>query len=162
MIIIFHLPKPFALYKGYKWNASNNTQNTLTRYTLYPEISLEKILPRIEDIYQNHPNTQASTIAQQIIRTASAKTNNSLFKYLEVTEENNPRKSFDINLYDAGIKIQDIHHELKLIQEYYGINKSKFDKFYQSIRNQEFSHLSSGIDKSNHDFMTFYYEVNNL
>ena len=151
--------KPFILYIGYKWNASNNTQNTLTNYTLYPEITHQNILEKIENIYHTHSDRQALTKTQQIIMTASKKTNDKLLKYLEVTEDSNPRNSFDINLYEAGLKIQDIYHELKTMQEYYEVDTSQFDKFYQSIRHQEFGHLSGGINKSNNDFMTFYYEV---
>jgi len=150
--------KPFMLYLGYKWDASaKNTQNTLTRYILYPEISLQTILEKIESIYKNHSEPLLLTLAQQIITSASKRKDSRLFKYLEVTEDNNPRKSFDINLYEAEIKIQNIYSELKMLQQHYNIDAQKFNIFYQSIKHQEFGHLSGGVNKSENDFMTFYY-----
>jgi len=154
--------EPFMLYLGFKWDPTANTNNTLTRYTLHPEMSLENILDKIDEIYPNHSNAQAHSITKKIITTASNKTNARSLKYLEVTEDNNSRKSFDINLYDAGLKTHDIYAELIAMQEHYKIDATKFHDFYNSIKQQEFGHLSGGVDKSNNDFMTFYYEVNNL
>jgi len=152
---------PFMLYLGFKWDVTTNN-NTLTRYTLYPEISSKNILEKIDSIYPNHSNAQALSIAKKIITTASKKTNARSLKYLEVTEDNNPRKSFDINLYEAGLRTRDIYAELIAMQKYYQLNATKFHEFYNSIKRQDFGHLSGGIDKLNNDFMTFYYEVYNL
>jgi len=164
----YHLSKkspphePFMLYLGFKWNATAHTNNTLTRYTLYPEISSKNILDKIDATYPCHSNAQVCSIAKKIITTALEKTNACSLKYLEVTEDDNSRKSFDINLYKAGLKTHDIYAELMAVQKHYKVDATKFHNFYSSIKHQDFGHLSGGIDKSHNDFMTFYYEVNNL
>lgn len=153
--------QPFVLHIGYKWNADNNTQNTIARYTLYPDLTQDKILHRIKNMYQNSSDAQAYEIAEEIIL-AAAKNEKCSFKYLEVEEENNPRKSYDINVYEAELLIKDIHCELRKAQVHYNIPNNLFDKFYSQIQNKILGHLSGGIDKTGKDFMTVYYEVENL
>ena len=150
-----------TLHIGYKWNAEDNTQNTIARYTLHPDLSLDQILQRVTNIYQDHPDTNACTIAKKIIN-INAKVEGSLFNFLEVEEEKNPRKSFDINLYEAGLLMNDIHDELRQAQIFYNISDDRFNALYQNIQHKKFGHLSGGIDKFDNDFMTFYYEVDRL
>jgi len=100
------------LYLGFKWDVTANTNGSLTRYTLYPEISSENILDKIDSTYLNHSNAQARSL-----------------KYLEVTEDNSSRKSFDINLYEAGLKTHDIYAELIAMQKHYKIDAQNFMNF---------------------------------
>ena len=58
--------------------------------------------------------------------------------------------------------MRDIYQNLKEIQTYYAIDHIQFDEFYQQIQGTILGHLSGGIDKSNNDFMSLYYEVNTL
>ena len=85
--------------------------------------------------------------------------NDSSFIYLEMSEENNDRVSFDINLYKANLQIKEIYPFLWQICQHYSISVETFNLFSEKINTKIFGHLSGGIDKEGKDFLTIYYEV---
>ncbi|QOV21157.1 hypothetical protein [Anabaenopsis elenkinii] len=144
---------------GFKWNALDNTKGVISTYTCYPLLSVAGILNRISSIYQGYNHSHPGEIVQELINFAAERVNDNPFIYLEVSEENNPRKSFDLNFYQANIPLQDIEHYLGKIRQHYEINAHSFNYFYQQIGSKNLGHLSGGIDRQGKDFLTIYYEV---
>ena len=110
-------------------------------------------------IYQGYNHSHPGEIVQELINFAADRVNDNPFIYLEVSEENNPRKSFDLNFYQANIPLQNIQHYLGKIRQHYEINAHSFNYFYQQIGSKNLGHLSGGIDRQGKDFLTIYYEV---
>ena len=95
---------PLLLHLGYKWDASDNAKGTVTRYNWYRLLSVDEILARFSPILDPHLHGRLLEIANGIVSLASARVPSHDILYLEVSEENNPRVSFDINLYRAKIR----------------------------------------------------------
>lgn len=144
---------------GFKWNALDNTKGVISTYTCYPLLSVTEILKRISSIYGGYNHSHPGEIVQGLINFAADRVNDNPFIYLEVTEENNPRKSFDLNFYQANIPLQDIYNYLGKMCQHYGINAHSFNYLYQQIGSKNLGHLSGGIDRQGKDFLTMYYEV---
>lgn len=150
---------PELLYLGFKWNSIDNVKNTISTYICYPLLPIRGILKRLSYIYHCNENKTSFDIVKDIIKIANKRIVNNSFIYLEVSEEKNPRKSFDINIYKANLQLKDIHPCLLKLFRYYSISYEDFNLLYQQIYDKKLGHLSGGVDREGRDFVTIYYEV---
>jgi len=150
---------PELLYLGFKWNQIDNTENIITQYICHPLLPVRSIIKRLSSIYHCDENKTAFDIVQDMIKIANKRIVNGSFIYLEISEENNPRKSFDINLYKANLQLKDIYPLFLKMCEYYLIPCDDLNLFYHQISDKTLGHLSGGIDRDGRDFLTIYYEV---
>ena len=153
---------PILLHLGFKWDALDNTRGAMARYTAYPLLSVNKIVKRLSKIYEGHPDRTSFEIVKGIINLASSRIPKDLFIYLEVSEEDNPRRSFDINLYKATLHLKDLYPFLSKVRRHYSIPSEEFDSLYDQVGDKLFGHLAGGIDREGKDFLTIYYEVEGL
>jgi hypothetical protein len=152
-------PGPFLLHLGYKWDVSDYSRYALTRYTWYPALSVEEIMERLSTALEPHRYGRPFDIASGILRLAGQRISSQDILYLEVTEEDNPRRSFDINMYKAGIELEELYPLLSKMRQYYSIPSEAFQEVYESAKAETFGHLSGGIDRNGKDFLTVYFGV---
>ncbi len=144
---------------GFKWNTDDNTEGTISRYTCYPLLSINNILRRLSNLYENHEDRNSLEVAEDIIKFAASRSAVTSFIYVEVGEEGNPRQSFDINLYKANLRLSDIYPSLSRTRQHYSISAEQFARLYKLVGNKLFGHLSGGVNREGNDFLTVYYEV---
>jgi len=149
----------FTLYLGFKWDASENRKRALTRYTYYPLIPPEKILDRLSNLYEGSRQRGSLEIAKGILETALGRIGYDNLLYLEVSEDNNPRRSFDINMYRAKLRLEELSPYLSAMCRHFSIPPERFHAVYDPMRSKRFGHLSGGIDREGKDFLTVYYGV---
>ena len=149
----------FLLHLGYKWDVSDNTRRALTTYTWYRSLSVEDILLRLANILDPQKYRKPIEIAKGILNTASSRIPPHDILYLEVSEENNPRRSFDINTYRAALELRELHPLLSKMCQHYSISSETFHALYDQVKTKIFGHLSGGIDREGKDFLTVYYGV---
>ena len=149
----------FLLHLGFKWDVSDNTKHALTRYTWYRSLAVEDILVRLADILDPEKYRKPLEIAEGILATASSRIPHHDILYLEVSEENNPRRSFDINMYRAALELRELHPILSKMSQHYSISSDTFHTLYDPVKTKIFGHLSGGIDREGKDFLTVYYGV---
>ncbi|MFH0882469.1 MAG: hypothetical protein V2A56_05755, partial [bacterium] len=77
--------------------------------------------------------------------------------YLEVNEENNPRSSFDINMYGANLRLEVLHPFFLDMCHHYSISDQHFDNLYEPIKTKICGHLGGGNDGKGKDFLTVYF-----
>ncbi|MFT7229073.1 MAG: hypothetical protein ACI8PW_001666 [Methylophilaceae bacterium] len=146
------------LHLAFKWDPLNDRKKAITEYVCHPYLCIEAILERMGDIFNDHADKPSCEITQKIIKLAAPRITDGAPMYLEVCEADNPRKSFDINLHPANLKLLDIEHLLNQMSHHYEIPTETFQMFYNTIRASTLGHISAGIDRHNRDFMTTYYE----
>ena len=150
---------PELLHLGYKWDASDNAKRTVTRYNWYRLLSFDEILARFSHIIDSHRHGRLLELANGMVSLASAKVPSDDILYLEVTEENNPRVSFDINVYRANLTLEELYPFLLNMCLYYSIPSEEFHMLYHRVKSKTFGHLSGGIGRDGKDFLTVYYGV---
>ncbi len=150
---------PGLLFLGFKWDALDNTKAAITKYNCYPKLTAERILERLSDLYHSHEDKISFEIARKIIYLAAGRADPTSFRYLEASEENNPRKSFDINFYSANLRIHDLSAILSELGRHYLIPIQEFNHLCSRVDTEIFGHLAGGIDREGKDFLTIYYEV---
>jgi hypothetical protein len=150
---------PFTLHLAFKWDPFDISKRAVTTYTCYPFSSLEKIVLGVAAIFGGGSHRQALEIAEGILAVASVRIRERGTRYLEVTEEGNPRRSFDINLYNCRLRLEGIYPYLSSLCRLYSIPPGQFNTFYEGIRAKILGHLSGGIDREGNDFFTVYFGV---
>ena len=148
---------PLLLFLGFKWDTSDNTKRVLSKYTCFPLISVETMLEQVSDIFNNHKNASSYEILEGIVSLASSKAPKDTFIYLEVEEEGNPRRSFDINMYDANLQLRELYPHFIKMCHHYSIPSREFHSVYEPVKTHTFGHVSGGVDRKGRDFLTVYF-----
>jgi hypothetical protein len=150
-------PKTYLMFLGFKWDAFDNAKKALTRYTWHPSLSFEGIEERLSGIFQKAQRVGSFELVQEFLRVISARTNHENVYYLDVTEGNSRRRSFDINAYSANLDLQEMYPLLMKIREHYSISELEFHELYEQVKVKRFGHLSGGVDRKGNDFLTIYF-----
>ncbi len=150
--------EPVLLHLAYKWDALDRSRSAIARYACYPGLTPAAALQRLAGIYSERSESAALDVVQRIIALASSRTVKQLM-YLEVSEAGNPRRSFDINLHEAGIRMNEIQHLLARVQTHYSIPAGEFARLYAQVGREKLAHVSGGLSRDGRDFLTVYHEV---
>jgi len=150
---------PFLLHLGFKWDVSDNSRRVLTRYNWYPFLTVENMRQRTANILNPQKYGYPLEIVNGILDMASRKIPHQDILYLEVTEEENPRRSFDINMYRANLQLREMYPLLSKMCEHYSIPLEQFRNLYERVDTKTFGHVSGGISRRGVDFLTIYYGV---
>jgi hypothetical protein len=154
-----HPPGPALLHLGLKWDISDPARQSLTRYTWFPWLSSHEILQRVSHILEPDRGAAARQAAEQLISLALARIPDRDILFLEVTEEGNPRRSFDINVYRANLQLAEIYPLLSMLCRRHSIAFDTFHSLYDRIKTKRFGHLAAGVDREGNSFFTVYYGV---
>lgn len=152
-------PGPALLHLGLKWDVSDPARQSLTRYTWYPWLPPPEILQRVSHILEPERGEAARQAAQELISLALARMPYRDILYLEVTEEGNPRLSFDINVYRANLQLAEIYPLLSMLCRRHSISFETFHSLYEGIETKRLGHLAGGADREGNSFFTVYYGV---
>jgi tryptophan 7-halogenase len=147
---------PVLLHHAFKWDPQRPEHWVRTRYVWHPRLSTGQILQSIAAIYGlQGPSLE---IAAQILHLAAGRMPG-LMRYMEVSEENNPRRSFDLNLYDARLRLADLLPFLGRMCARYRIQPGAFYSFCEPIQAEPIGHFAGGLHRGGQDFFTVYYGV---
>jgi len=145
------------VHVAYKWDVLNRKKRTIARYQAYPGMSISELLSRLEAIYTDNPCSRSFAAAKDIITLAAGRSATTPM-YLAVSEEGNPRSSFDINLHHANLLLCDIEPQVRLLCEYFSISLEKMQRWFAQVSGEKLGHLSGGISRNGSEFLTIYYE----
>ncbi len=148
---------PFLIYMGFKWDTADTARHALARYTCYPSFITKDIMEKLSLAFAGPDAEEAAAIAQGIVG-AAVKVAPEIF-YVETTEDGNPRKSFDMNLYDAALTLGSIEPLLMRMGDHYGLPREQFAAFIDGVRAKRLGHLTGGIDREGRDFFTVHFGV---
>lgn len=155
-------PAPTLLHLGLKWDVSNPMRQVVTRYTWHPWLLPEEIQQRVTAILDPHTDAPPKQAADELVSLAVARVAHHDLLYLDVTEEGNPRRSFDINVYRANLQVQEIYPLLSVLCRRHSIPFNAFHALYDRIKTKRLGHLAAGVDREGKDFFTIYYGVEDL
>lgn len=144
------------LHRAFKWDALDHGRRAVADYRCFLRLSREQTLQRIAGIYRDdaHP---AFGLARQLVALAAARTSEKLM-YLEVSEEGNPRASFDLNFHAADFRLREIEPQLIAMSRHYALPAAQFAGLWSGIAERTLGHLSGGLSRDGRDFMTIYYD----
>jgi hypothetical protein len=152
---------PALLFLGFKWGVKGASRRALARYTCHPLLSVRRILRRLDALYADRPESPSRQAAREILARAASRVSGDSFVYVEAEEEGNPRRSFDLNLYKARLRVGDLQPPLQALAERYGVTPS-LGNLMGEAGARPFGHLSGGVGRDGRDFLTVYYEIEGL
>ncbi len=147
---------PLLMYLGFKWEAEDNRRCSVARYTCYPALSASDMIERMSRVYGQASSTPFE-IAREIVGHAAGRVGDDRFLYMETTEDGNPRNSFDINLYNARLRLQDLYPLLLRMCQHYAIPSEQFHAAYTPLSVVPFGHVTGGLDRDGKDFLCVYF-----
>ena len=101
-----HRPAPFVLHRGFKWDLKDPSKWATGRYTCFSFLPMETLLERVSNILDPHEYGRSFDIAKDMVGAAASRIPARDILYLELTEENSSRRSFDINMYRADMQLK--------------------------------------------------------
>ncbi len=147
----------YVSHWGFKWDAGDNARGALARYSCFPAFTAEDIREKLSGtFYRGHERT-AFDIVNGIVELGSRKVGRDKFLFLEVNEENNPRSSFDINLYGANLRLEEVYPFFLEMCQHYTIPVEQFHNLYEPVRTRTLGHIAGGLDRKGKDFLTVYF-----
>ena len=151
------MPDSVVTHNGFKWDAADNSRKIVAEYRalniLHPRDMSARLL---QEIYGNRKEN-SYRIVDDMLDIAGTRTQPGKLLYFEVSEENNLRKSFDINMYLADLQVAELYPMLVEATRHYSVEMDQFDERYEGVKNYKFGHVSGGIDRQGRDFLTFYF-----
>ena len=144
------------LHLAYKWQIDDGA-HVVTRYDWFPGLSPLGMEARLHALYGASAGGEAAAIACATLALATAR--EPALQYLEVHEPDNGRRSFDLNLYDAGLQVRDLLPLLLRMRDLYGIRPGQFLALVDQIRHRALGHLAGGVHRDGRDFFNVYYGV---
>ncbi|GAA4652683.1 hypothetical protein GCM10023116_49670 [Kistimonas scapharcae] len=149
---------PLLVHKALKWDVANPQNYAITDYWLKPDMGvgcwLKELLAGGDQLDQ-----ELSSFVQQVLLQAAERVPEEELMCLEVNEPGNPRKSFDLNLYDTEIVLGDIRHLIKQLTDAFQIEPVKVTRWLDDNAGQPLGHLSCGIARNGRPFKTVYFGI---
>jgi tryptophan 7-halogenase len=150
--------EPFALHVAYKWSVAE-PRHVVSRYMWHPGLGIADIEAKLAKIYEAGGQEVSFDIAKAILNAAASKVPAERLQYLEVVEDENDRRSFDLNLYDAHLQVKDMQHLLSRMRVHFGIRPGQFQALFDQIKGRALGHIAGGVHRNGRDFFNVYYGV---
>ncbi len=150
---------PRLLHLAFKWDPDNALCRFVTRYVWYPALAIRQIDSRLSEIFHGQEHRESLEITRGLLEIAGRRIGAEKVLYLEAAEEGTPRKSFDINLYAAGLQLQDMYGPLSKMCRHFSIPYEEFHALYEPVKARSFGHISGGIHREREEFFSVYYGV---
>lgn len=170
------LMAPALLARGYKWDALRPEldQYDATDYWWHPRLTVDQIQMRLKALWVPQPlavvdgssasesdgvhaSSAAQALVQRTIDLARARSNALNWQYLEVTEPASSRQSFDLNVYEANLRMAELDGEVRALGQALGIAEANLNGFLQDTANATLGHVSGGLGRDGLPFLTVYY-----
>jgi hypothetical protein len=152
-------PDPVLLHWAVKWNPADTSRWVLTRYHWYPGLAVSDLLGRLARIYDDPARTEAWAIARDFVLLATQRVGPGGVRYMEVSEEGNARRSFDLNVYRAGLTMGDMFPVLSRMAADFALPAGQLAPLLERIGSRSLGHLAGGVHRTGEVFFNVYYGV---
>ncbi len=148
---------PLPRFLAFKWDPDDPTFGVVSRYLRIPGLSARGLFDRVDTLFSSRELAGPHEVAREILRLALERLSAQEIQYLEVLEPGNPRRSFDMNIYDAGLKVVDLEPALRRLCRHLKIPPSAFDPVYKHVSSNHLGHVAGGVHRSGKPFFTIYH-----
>ena len=77
--------------------------------------------------------------------------------FLDVADVNGSRRSFDLQIYDAGLTVAAIGDELRHLVRAFGLAEAGLEQLLSGASAAKLGHVAGGRDEGGIPFVTLYY-----
>jgi tryptophan halogenase len=142
---------PVLLHEACKWTLGE-AGHVLSRYHWFPGLDADAIATRLQSLMATQP--QALQLALQALEVVRERPG---LQYLEVTEPGQPRASFDLNLYDAGLEVRALQPLLAGARDAFALPPGRLQVLVDQLKSRRLGHLAGGVHRDGQPFFTLYF-----
>jgi tryptophan halogenase len=139
-----------------KWNPATGDA-VVSRYWWHAGLDEAGIAARLAQVYGDHETGFSAGIARALLELASQRAPGAHLQYLEVDEPGNARRSFDLNVYDAKLRVHDIQPQLAALRDAYGVRPGQFQALYDQVKGRALGHVAGGVHRDGGEFFNIYH-----
>jgi hypothetical protein len=152
---------PRLLHLGVKWEPGHPDRHGLTRYVCHPLLSPAEAIGRMTRLMTGcDPRLVAAGTG--LVGLAMRRAPQDTFLYLEAEDGAGPRRSYDINLYKARLRLSDALPWAVNAAQGLGLGGAEIEAVLRAHATRTLGHISAGQARDGHAFMTWYYEIEPL
>jgi hypothetical protein len=147
------------VHLAYKWDSLRPESGAVTRYGRVPcdsRVELEAIFRSLLPV--PHAERALRCILGLVTRIGALADSGQLL-LMEVEESGNSRRSCDLNVYDAGLRLGDITDLLEDALRGFAVPSAQARSIFVRARDKALGHLSAGIGRDGQEFVTVYFGV---
>lgn len=150
---------PVLLHRAYKWDPAAPSRFARTEYHWHPGLTTAAMLDRMAAIYRGGHADPSFALARDVLRAGEARLTRGSIRYLEVSEAENPRRSFDVNLYDAGLLMRDLVPVLARMVPHFALPAGALEGLVAAHASKVVGHWAGGAHRGGEDFFNVYFGV---
>lgn len=147
---------PFVLFHAFKWNSADRNEQVMARYVCHPRLGRTALLQRVAAVYAGAERTPWHLLSE-LVAAASRRVPETELLYLDVTEDGTNRKSFDVNFYRAGLRVDSVAPFVERLGTHFSLHADLVPGAFAGILDRRLGHVAGGVDRRGRDFLTIYY-----
>lgn len=147
------------VYIAFKWDPAEKSRARTSYYHSHPATTAKEVEKFLLDVYGDYRSSTACTVTRELLATDAVTKIDGDLMVLSVTEEGNNRLSFDLNMYDAELKLSFMENQLAQVADYFKIEKTVWRDYFNAHRNKSLGHLAGGVEGNGNEFYTVYFGV---
>jgi tryptophan 7-halogenase len=150
---------PTLVHQAYKWMPGEPDSGAVTRYTWVPYDSRIELEQKLGDLVPAEAAPRAHRCAFALVARVPALVESREMLLMEVDEPGNPRRSCDLNVYDAELQMSDVADVIDAALTDFAIPEVRRRATFNPARERMLGHLSAGRGRDGAEFVTIYFGV---
>jgi hypothetical protein len=151
--------EPFVLHHAFKWNVADGADRAVARYVCHPRLARQAMLQRIAAVYAGRPGRAPWHLVCELVTAAARRVPEEAIMYLDVTEDGTDRRSFDVNVYRAGLPVESLAPFFDRLADHFQLRAAAVAEAFAAVLGLQLGHVAGGIDRHGRDFFTIYFGV---
>ena len=150
---------PVLVHLAYKWAPLRPDSHAVTRYTWVPCRTRAEIEAKLRDLVPANEAPGALRCALGLVSRIAVFADSGELLLMEVEEPGNSRRSCDLNVYDAGLRMRQIADLLEAVVKDFAVPKARAHLVFDRAGDRALGHLAAGVGRDGREFVTVYFGV---
>lgn len=150
---------PTLVHLAYKWMPGKPDSGAVTRYTWVPYGNRIELEQKLADLVPAMEAPRAHRCTFALVARVSALIESGGALLMEVEEPGNPRRSCDLNVYDAELLMSDVAGLIEATLNDFAVPQARRRAAFEPARGRTLGHLSAGRGRDGAEFVTIYFGV---
>lgn len=150
---------PTLVHLAYKWSPDDPNSRAITRYTWIPCQTGDELEKRLRLLLPQDRAPNAHKCIYSLLARIFASADPTDVMLMEVEEPDNPRRSCDLNVYDAQMRVHQVVDLVRAVAAGLSVPQREVEMAFANTANRMLGHLSAGVDRRGEEFLTVYFGV---
>jgi tryptophan halogenase len=150
---------PALVHLAYKWAPERTDSHTITRYTWVPCRNRAEIEAKLQALVPTNESAKARRCVSGLLSRIAGFADSGAVLLMEVEEPGNPRRSCDLNVYDAGLRMAEIADLVETTLRDFAVPQAPAQAVFERAAERALGHISAGLGRDGREFVTFYFGV---